>query len=127
MSDKETIAHIEALDAKRTQCILARDFAGLEPLIAEDLRYVHSSSVLENKAQYLAKLASGHYTYRAMTSLHREMRVIDDVVLVNGDVRIEVEVSGTPKVVMSRYLQVWVKRSAGWQMASWQSTPIPQA
>jgi ketosteroid isomerase-like protein len=127
MSDKDTIAHIEALDAKRTQCILARDFAGLETLIAEDLRYVHSSSVLENKAQYLAKLTSGHYTYRAMTSLHREMRVIDDVVLVNGDVRIGVEVSGTPKVVMSRYLQVWVKRSAGWQMASWQSTPIPQA
>jgi len=127
MSDKDTIAHIEALDAKRTQCILARDFAGLDPLIAEDLRYVHSSSVMENKAQYLAKLTSGHYTYRAMTSLHREMRVIDDVVLVNGDVRIEVEVSGTPKVVMSRYLQVWVKRSAGWQMASWQSTPIPQA
>ena len=94
MSDKDTIAHIEALDAKRTQCILARDFAGLEPLIAEDLRYVHSSSVLENKAQYLAKLTSGHYTYRAMTSLHREMRVIDDVVLVNGDVRIDLLLQG---------------------------------
>ena len=38
MSDKDTIAHIEALDAKRAECILARDFAGLEPLIAEDLR-----------------------------------------------------------------------------------------
>jgi len=59
--------------------------------------------------------------------LQREMRVIGDVVLVNGDVRIEAVVSGTPKVVMSRYLQVWVKGSAGWQMDSWQSTPIPQA
>jgi ketosteroid isomerase-like protein len=127
MSDKETIAHIEALDAKRAEYILARDFASLEPLMAEDLRYVHSSSVLEDKAQYLAKLASGHYTYRSLTTLQREMRVIGDVVLVNGDVRIEVDVSGTPKKIMSRYLQVWVKRSAGWQMASWQSTPIPQA
>ena len=127
MSDKDTIAHIEALDAKRAECILARDFAGLEPMIAEDLRYVHSSAVLENKQQYLAKLTSGHYTYRALTTLQREMRVIGDVVLVIGDARIEVEVSGTAKVVMSRYLQVWVKRSAGWQMASWQSTPIPQA
>jgi len=127
MSDKDTIAHIEALDAKRANCILARDFAGLDPLIAEDLRYVHSSAVLENKQQYLAKLSSGHYTYRALTTLQREMRVIGDVVLVNGDARIEVEVSGTAKVVMSRYLQVWVKGSAGWQMASWQSTPIPQA
>ena len=127
MSDTETIAHIESLDAKRTECILKRDFAALEPLIAEDLRYVHSSAVLENKQQYLAKLASGHYTYRSMNTLQREMRVVGDVVLVNGDVRIEVDVNGTPKVVMSRYLQVWVKRSAGWQMASWQSVPIPQA
>jgi len=127
MSDKDTIAHIEALDAKRANLILARDFAGLDPLIAEDLRYVHSSAVLENKQQYLAKLTSGYYTYRALTTLQREMRVMGDVVLVNGDARIEVEVSGTPKVVMSRYLQVWVKGSTGWQMSSWQSTPIPQA
>ena len=99
MSDKDTIAHIEALDAKRAECILARDFAGLEPMIAEDLRYVHSSAVLENKQQYLAKLSSGHYTYRSLTTLQREMRVIGDVVLVNGDARIEVEVGGTAKVV----------------------------
>jgi len=72
-------------------------------------------------------LTSGHYTYRALTTLQREMRVMGDVVLVNGDARIEVEVSGTAKVVMSRYLQVWVKGSTGWQMSSWQSTPIPQA
>ncbi len=127
MSDQDTIAQIETLDAKRAACILARDFAGLEPLIAEDLRYVHSSAVLENKAEYLAKLASGHYAYRSFKTLQREMRVIGDVVLVNGDIRIEVDVSGTPKVVNSRYLQVWVKRSAGWQMASWQSVPMPQA
>ena len=90
MSDKDTIAHIEALDAKRAECILARDFAGLEPMIAEDLRYVHSSAVLENKQQYLAKLTSGHYTYRALTTLQREMRVIGDVVLVKGSKGIKV-------------------------------------
>ena len=31
MSDKDTIAHIEALDAKRANLILARDIAGLDP------------------------------------------------------------------------------------------------
>ena len=71
MSDKDTIAQIETLDAKRAACILARDFAGLEPMIAEDLRYVHSSAVLENKQEYLAKLASGHYT----TALSRRCSV----------------------------------------------------
>jgi len=37
-----------------------------------------------------------------------------------------VEVAGTKKIVMSRYLQVWAKRAIGWQMVSWSSVPIPQ-
>ena len=126
MSDKDIIQEIESLDAKRSQAILSKDYKALELLIGEDLRYIHSSSVQEDKKQYLDKLASGHYIYHGLDVLHREFRVIGDVVLVNGDLRINVEVAGTKKIVMSRYLQVWAKRTSGWQMVSWSSVPIPQ-
>ena len=126
MSDKDIIQEIESLDAKRSQAILSKDYKALELLIGEDLRYIHSSSVQEDKKQYLDKLASGHYIYHGLDVLQREFRVIDDVVLVNGDLRINVEVAGTKKIVMSRYLQVWAKRTSGWQMVSWSSVPIPQ-
>ena len=126
MSDKDVIQEIESLDAKRSQAILSKDYKALELLIGEDLRYIHSSSVQEDKKQYLDKLASGHYIYHGLDVLHREFRVIGDVVLVNGDLRINVEVAGTKKIVMSRYLQVWAKRTSGWQMVSWSSVPIPQ-
>lgn len=124
MSDKEVIQEIEALETKRCQAILKCDYKTLESLMGEDLLYVHSSAVQENKKQYLEKLASGHYVYHGLDALEREFRVIGDVVLVNGDLRITVEVTGTMKVVMSRYLQVWAKRSLGWQMVSWSSVPI---
>jgi ketosteroid isomerase-like protein len=126
MSDKDVIQEIESLDAKRSQAILSKDYKALELLIGEDLRYIHSSSVQEDKKQYLDKLASGHYIYHGLDVLQREFRVIGDVVLVNGDLRINVEVAGTKKIVMSRYLQVWAKRTSGWQMVSWSSVPIPQ-
>ena len=126
MSDKDVIQEIESLDAKRSQAILSKDYKALELLIGEDLRYIHSSSVQEDKKQYLDKLASGHYIYHGLDVLQREFRVIGDVVLVNGDLRINVEVAGTKKIVMSRYLQVWAKRNSGWQMVSWSSVPIPQ-
>jgi ketosteroid isomerase-like protein len=125
MSDQDTIQHIEALDAHRLKAILTRDFAALEPLIGDDLRYIHSSAVQEDKKQYLDKLTSGHYLYHGLDLQNREFRVLDDIVLVNGDLRIDVEVKGARKVVMSRFLQVWAKRPAGWQMVSWQSVPIP--
>ena len=126
MSNKDVIQEIESLDAKRSQAILNKDFKALELLIGEDLRYIHSSSVQEDKKQYLEKLASGHYIYHGLDVLQREFRVMGDVVLVNGDLRINVEVAGTKKIVMSRYLQVWAKSTSGWQMVSWSSVPIPQ-
>jgi ketosteroid isomerase-like protein len=126
MSNKDVIQEIESLDAKRSQAILNKDYKALELLIGEDLRYIHSSSVQEDKKQYLEKLASGHYIYHGLDVLQREFRVMGDVVLVNGDLRINVEVAGTKKIVMSRYLQVWAKRTSGWQMVSWSSVPIPQ-
>jgi ketosteroid isomerase-like protein len=126
MSDKEVIQEIEALEAKRCQAILNCDYKALEPLIGEDLVYTHSSAVQENKKQYLEKLGSGYYTYHGLDAIEREFRVMGDVVLVNGDLRITVEVAGTKKVVMSRYLQVWAKRPPGWQMVSWSSVPIAQ-
>ena len=126
-STAATIAQIEALDNQRTQAILARDFTALEPLMGDDLRYIHSSAVQENKAEYLEKLTSGHYLYHGLDVQQREYRVLGDVVLVNGDLRIDVEVQGTRKVVLSRYLQVWARRASGWQMVSWQSVPVPAA
>jgi ketosteroid isomerase-like protein len=126
-STADTIAQIEALDNQRTKSILSRDFATLEKLMGDDLRYIHSSAVQENKAEYLEKLTSGHYLYHGLDVQQREYRVLGDVVLVNGDLRIEVEVKGTRKVVLSRYLQVWARRASGWQMVSWQSVPVPTA
>jgi ketosteroid isomerase-like protein len=125
MDDKAIISEIEALDERRAKATVEGDFETLESLLGDDLRYVHSSAADEDKALFLGRLRDGHYRYRGLTSLKRDFRVIGDVVLVNGDLRIDVEVSGAPKVVMSRYLQVWARRTAGWQMIAWQSTPIP--
>lgn len=124
-STADTIAHIESLDNQRTQAILNRNFQALEALMGDDLRYIHSSAVQENKTEYLDKLTSGHYFYHGLEVQQREFRVLGDVVLVNGDLRIDVEVKGTRKTVLSRYLQVWARRPSGWQMVSWQSVPVP--
>ena len=126
-TDADTIAQIESLDQQRSQAILQRNFAALAPLLGDDLRYIHSSAVQENRTQYLDKLTSGHYLYHGLDVQQREFRVLGDVVLVNGDLRIDVEVKGTRKTVLSRYLQVWARRPSGWQMVSWQSVPVPQA
>ena len=125
MTDQTIISEIEAQEARRVAATVARDFGVIETLIGDDLVYVHSSAAVEDRALYMERLRNGHYLYRGITSLKRDHRVLGDVVLVNGEVRIDVEVKGTAKQVNARYLQVWARRPRGWQMVSWQSTPIP--
>jgi hypothetical protein len=75
-TDADLIAHIESLDQQRAQSILQRNFAVLAPLLGDDLRYIHSSAVQENKAQYLDKLISGHYIYHGLDVQQREFRAM---------------------------------------------------
>lgn len=123
---QDTINAIEALDAERSAATIAADLKALDRLVGDDLRYVHGSGADESKAQYLERLGNGYYDYQSLKPGKRDFRVLGDLVLVNGDIEIDVIVDKTKhKQFTSRYLQVWAKRAAGWQMISWQSTPLP--
>lgn len=126
MSNQSIITEIEALEARRRNALVDKDFATLADMMDEALLYVHSSAVAEDKALYLKKLRDGHYLYSDLKSVRRELRVFGDLVLADGDLQITVKVAGADKVIMSRYLQAWARRANGWKMVSWQSTPIPQ-
>ena len=123
--DQEVLETLEAAEESRCNALLKQDFDALENLIGDDLHYVHSSATAEDKALYLSRLREGYYVYHGLQSLGRQWRVFEDLALCNGDIAIEVEVKGARKHIKSRYLQVWAKRAAGWQMISWHSTPMP--
>jgi len=118
------INELESLDGRRMAAAIAKDRTTLQALLADDMRYVHSSGIDEDRATYVERCCNGHYDYQGFTSLRRDWRLYGDVALCNGDVQIEVKVQGTAKTIQSRYLQVWTRGPKGWRMASWQSTPL---
>jgi len=127
MNTSDLINEIEALDARRSQAVLTRDIATLNEILGEDLIYVHSSGTAEDRALYLSRIADGFYDYRGLEVLTRQYRVYGDMVLVNADVRIDVVVRGSAKLIMSRAFQAWARRDGRWQMVTWHSTPMPAA
>lgn len=127
MTDTELFEQILELDEARVAATLAGDIARIEPLIGSTLRYVHSSGTDEDRALYLQRLADGFYDYQQLVSVARAFRRFGDVVLVNGDVDIDVIVREKGrKQFRSRYLQAWALEGGSWRMVSWQSTPLPK-
>ena len=120
-------AEIRKLEDRRFQAMIDSDFDTLEKLLGDHLVYTHSTSQSDNRAEYIALCKKGVFKYLKIERPVEDMQVYgDDTVIVTGHTRMDAIIEGKPKLLNSRYTNVWRKGAKGWQMVVWQSTPIPQ-
>ncbi|HEU0119875.1 MAG TPA: nuclear transport factor 2 family protein [Bryobacteraceae bacterium] len=113
-SVEETInAKLDQFDAAAK----AGDAAALGALLAEDLKFGHSSAKFENKAECIAALVKSKPVYN-----HRDVkiRVYGNTALVDMNMHIE------PQGFDIAVLQVWVKKGGDWLMVARHSTRLPK-
>jgi ketosteroid isomerase-like protein len=118
-------AAIRELESRRFRAMIEADAGTLEALLADGLVYTHSTAAVDGKASYIAGVKAKKWQYRQIDRPAEDIQVHGDTAVVSGHVRIDILVDGKPKILNSRYLDVWVKGAKGWQMVAWQSTPIP--
>jgi ketosteroid isomerase-like protein len=123
----EIQAEIIAADDARIAAVIGRDRAGLDAIMADDLIYVHSSGAQEDKPTYIERVVSGHYDYKAFEITSRQFRVINDLVFVNGDNKVDIVRDGALKKLGGRYLMVWRKDAPVWRLVTFHAAPIPRA
>jgi ketosteroid isomerase-like protein len=116
---------IRELESRRFRAMIEADVVTLEALLGDSLVYTHSSATTDGKASYIAGIKSKKWQYRQIDRPVEDLQVHGDTVVVTGQVRIDILIDGKPKIMNSRYTDVWVKGAKGWQMVAWQSTPIP--
>lgn len=102
------------------------DFVAMDRIIGDDLVYIHSSSVVDDKAAYIASMRSGTVKYRTMRMLDYKVRIYDCLAIMTGTARFEVTVKGSELIVDLRFSEAWAKRGNDLQFISWQATRIPQ-
>ena len=118
-------ATIRELESRRFRAMIEADAATLQSLLADSMVYTHSTATTDGKASYIAGVTSKKWQYRQIDRPVEDIQVHGDTAVVTGQVRIDILVDGKPKVMNSRYTDVWLKGPKGWQMVAWQSTPIP--
>ena len=121
----DTKSTIHELETRRYQAMCAADAKTLDELLADSMVYTHSTGYADSKASYLEGIRSKKWVYRRIERPIEDIQVHGDCAVVTGQVRIDLVVQGTQKILSSRYTNVWVKGKKGWQMVAWQSTLIP--
>lgn len=125
MSNYET--QILAIDDARYKAMVAKDYVALDKILADTLRYTHSTGRSENKSEYMGILTSGKVAYLEATRQSIAMSSYGNTVVCHGKIELQVLANGETRQINSMYLNVWVNGDKGWQMVAWASTPMPKA
>lgn len=123
----EPITADEAVKAEdaRYAAQMGNDFAAMERLIADDLVYIHSSSVVDNKKTYIESMRTGAVKYRVMRRSDVTARTFGCVATLTGLGNFDVTVNDKEMTVEIRFHAIWAKRDGKVQFISWQATRLP--
>jgi len=120
-----TVQETIAAEAARYAAQTGNDFAAMQRLFAEDLVYIHSSTVQDDKASFIESMRSGAVRYRAMHKGQTQVRTFGPIGIITGQASFEVTARGQDMVLDLLFHAVWVKRSGAPQFVSWQATRVP--
>lgn len=124
MAQPEPSAHpVLQAEAERARALCAHDVAALATVLHPDLRHVHATGVVHDRAGYLAYVANGPRFESVQLS---QPRLFDwgETVLLTGGMRLHFTRPGesVSQTARSWVSLVWHREPAGWQLVSLQST-----
>ena len=118
---EEALASEDARYAAQT----GDDFGAMQKLIGDDLVYIHSSAVVDNKTTYIDSMKSGVVKYRVMRRSDVTVRTYGCIAIISGLGNFDVTVKGQDLAVEIRFHSVWAKRDRGLEFVSWEATRTP--
>ena len=101
------------------------DFGAMHKLMGDDLVYIHSSAVVDNKATYIDSMKSGTVKYRVMQRSDVTVRTYGCIAIISGLANFDVTVKGQDLAVEIRFHSIWAKRDQGLEFVSWEATRTP--
>lgn len=120
-----TEAQVQAAEDARYAAQTSLDYTALERLLADDLIYIHSSAVVDNKQSYIDSMRDGSVRYLAMKRSEVQVRTFGCLAVMTGVGQFDVQLKDKPLSVELRFHSLWISREGKLQFVSWQSTRLP--
>ena len=114
-----------AVEELRTAMING-DKAALEKLTADKLSYGHSSGRIEDKKEFVEKIASGASDFVTIDLAQQTISVSDKVAIVRHTLNAKTNDGGMPGEAHLKILLIWQKQKGGWKLLARQAVKITQ-
>ena len=112
-------------ESARFQAMMRADTHALRPMLADDLIYIHSNALKENKQGHLQTIGSGKIVYQSMERENASIRMYGKMAVNCGAIKVKGINSGNPFDLKMLYTAIYKKNRGRWQLHHWQSTRIP--
>lgn len=112
-------------EQRRFDAMVRKDTVLLRDLLADDLVYIHSNTMTENKKEHISAISTGRLVYEKMTREQAKVRRYGKTALNNGIVQVNVVLNGKPLEMRLMYTAVYRKKGGVWRLVNWQSTRVP--
>jgi len=110
-----------AFEKQRMDVAVHHDIPALRAMLADDLTYVHSSSIKQTKQQFLDALAVSKLKFNSYSTEALTIHVSETVGVTHGIYRYAID-GGAP--ASAYYTATYVRVDGRWQLAGWQTTLI---
>ena len=126
-ADDGRLASLEAADDARVAAFKSGDAAGLGAILSDELRYAHSSGVVDNKAALTDLIVSGRTKYVGYDYEERSFTFpAPKIALMTGRAHIKAETAAGGMDSVLSFLAVWREEADGqWRFLAWQSCRLP--
>ncbi|MCB1278849.1 nuclear transport factor 2 family protein [Prosthecobacter sp.] len=124
-ADDAQLAAVQAADAARLAAMKSGERSQLEAIFSDELRYSHSSGVVDTKASFIDVLTKGTTKYLSVDYEERDFSFpAPGIALMTGRAKFKI---GTPNGELDptlAFLAVWRLEDGHWRFLAWQSCKL---
>lgn len=125
LAQSKTERQILAAEQHRFEAMVRRDTVALRSMLADDLIYIHSNAMQENKSAHISAISSGRLAYNSMLREKASVRRYGKkTAFVNGVVQVKGIINANPFEVRLLYTAVYRRVHKTWILVNWQSTKM---
>ncbi|MGV3663803.1 MAG: nuclear transport factor 2 family protein [Prosthecobacter sp.] len=128
LAEDAKVTALTAADEARTAAMKSADREKLNAIFSAELRYAHSSGVVDTKASFIEVLTTGRTKYVGYDVVERTFTFpAPGIALMAGRSRVQAETATGKMDSVLSYLAVWREENGQWRFLAWQSCKLPPA